>query len=250
VAQLKKIFVLIMTASTAVASLAAQAPQPLNYVCHVAPVAPVIDGRLDDSVWSNAPWTDAFVDITGHEDLRPVYRTRMKMLWDDHNLYIAAEMEEPDVHGTLTAHDSVIFHDDDFEMFLKPVPTGKDYFEFEMNALNTTWDLHLDRPYREGGKADNAWEAEGIQTAVAVQGTLNNHGDRDQGWTLEIALPLNAFASRQQVPMPVNGTQWLVNFSRVEWLQGHPREENWVWSPQGEVNMHIPERWGALTFRR
>ena len=27
----------------------------------------------------------------------------------------------------------------------------------------------------------------------------------------------------------------------------HP-EHNWVWSPQGEINMHIPEMWGIVRF--
>ncbi|UOQ68597.1 hypothetical protein [Hymenobacter volaticus] len=27
-------------------------------------------------------------------------------------------------------------------------------------------------------------------------------------------------------------------------------EHNWVWSPQGVVNMHYPERWGYLQFSR
>jgi hypothetical protein len=25
-------------------------------------------------------------------------------------------------------------------------------------------------------------------------------------------------------------------------------ERNWVWSPQGEINMHLPERWGSVVF--
>ena len=27
-----------------------------------------------------------------------------------------------------------------------------------------------------------------------------------------------------------------------------PHEDNWVWSPQGEIAMHLPERWGFLQF--
>jgi hypothetical protein len=27
----------------------------------------------------------------------------------------------------------------------------------------------------------------------------------------------------------------------------HP-EANWVWSPQGAIDMHIPERWGMVRF--
>lgn len=29
--------------------------------------------------------------------------------------------------------------------------------------------------------------------------------------------------------------------------QEHP-EDNWVWSPQGGVNMHRPELWGEVLF--
>ena len=29
----------------------------------------------------------------------------------------------------------------------------------------------------------------------------------------------------------------------------HPTEDNWVWSPQGEIQMHLPERWPNLWLR-
>jgi hypothetical protein len=28
----------------------------------------------------------------------------------------------------------------------------------------------------------------------------------------------------------------------------HLAEDNWVWSPQGLINMHVPERWGWVEF--
>jgi hypothetical protein len=88
-----------------------------------------------------------------------------------------------------------------------------------------------------------------LETAVAIQGTLNHPGDKDRGWTVEIAYPLTAFESRQHVPLPKPGTTWRINFSRVEWTPGNPKEDNWVWSPQGVINMHVPDRWGYLHFR-
>ncbi len=208
-----------------------------------------IDGKLDDPAWKNATWTSDFVDIEGASRPNPRFRTRVKMLWDDQYLYIAAELEEPNVTAKLTEHDSVIFHDNDFEVFIKPLPLTSSYYEFEMNALNTGWDLFLNRPYREGGKADNSWDIAGLKTAVAVQGTLNDPADKDKGWTLEIAYPWSSFRLRQPaVQQPHAGTEWRINFSRVEWIAGHPREDNWVWSPQGVINMHVPERWGFLKF--
>ena len=225
-------------------------PTPLSYDCQRTTHPIVIDGKLDDPAWSEAPWTSDFVDIEGSAKPKPRFRTRAKMLYDDKYLYIAAELEEPNVTGTLVKHDSVIFHDNDFEVFIKPLPQTESYYEFEINALNTGWDLFLNKPYNQGGKADNSWDIAGLKTAVAIQGTLNNSSDTDQGWTVEIAYPLNAFESRQSVPPPQPGTVWRINFSRVEWKPGNPKEEdNWVWSPQGVINMHVPERWGYLHFR-
>ena len=65
----------------------------------------------------------------------------------------------PDVKAqdnTKTKRDEIVFHDNDFEVFLNPSGDGRDYFEFEINALNTTWDLRLVKPYRDGGPALNA----------------------------------------------------------------------------------------------
>ena len=119
------------------------------------------------------------------------------MLWDDQYLYVAAELEEPHVWATLTEHDSVIFHDNDFEVFLNPSGDGLNYFEFEINALNTSWDLFLPKPYREGGKADNSWDIPGLRTAVHVNGTLNDPRDTDRGWTVGNGLSVGSvcFAS-------------------------------------------------------
>lgn len=232
----------------AVAAHAQTAPTPLSYECHRTTKPIRIDGKLDDAAWKKAPWTSDFVDIEGAAKPNPRFRTRVKMLWDDNYLYIAAELQEPNVTGTLTKHDSVIFKDNDFEVFIKPLPDTDSYYEFEINALNTGWDLFLPKPYNQGGRADNSWDIEGLKTAVAVQGTLNHPDDKDRGWTVEIAYPLRAFEPRQHVPPPTPDTTWRINFSRVEWTPGKPKEDNWVWSPQGVINMHVPDRWGYLHF--
>jgi hypothetical protein len=223
--------------------------EPKSYDCYRATAPIRIDGKLDDRAWKNAAWTTDFVDIEGSAKPLPRFRTRAKILWDDEYLYIGAELEEPEVKATLTQHDSVIFHDNDFEIFLKPLADAPGYFEFEINALNTGWDLYLDKPYRLGGKADNSWDIPGLKTAVVVHGTLNDPNDKDRGWTVEIAFPWKAYASRLPVTVPKIGDEWRLNFSRVEWKAGQPKEDNWVWSPQGVINMHVPENWGYLRFR-
>lgn len=233
--------------------------EPKNYICYRATAAVKIDGKLDDRSWENVPWTEDFVDIEGERKPKPQYRTRVKMLWDDMYFYIAAEMEEPHVWGTLTKHDSVIFHDNDFEVFIDPDGDNHNYGEFEINPLNTGWDLRLPKPYKDGGKAQNSWEIPGLKKAIAIDGTLNDPTDTDRKWTVELAFPwkvLSKLANRSKPPR--DGDQWRVNFSRVQWrhtivketyrkVPNEP-EDNWVWSPQGVINMHRPETWGLVQF--
>lgn len=234
-------------------------PVPKSYLCVRTEQPLSIDGSLDDPAWKLADWTDDFVDIEGDTKPEPKLRTRAKMLWDDRYLYVAAELEEPHVWATLKERDSVIFQDNDFEVFIDPDGDNHEYFEFEMNAIGTCWDLLLTKPYKDGGSAVNGWDVKGIKVAAKVNGTINDPSDTDTGWTLEIAFPWVALGecARKSVP-PVEGDQWRINFSRVEWdltvedgayrkVEGR-LEHNWVWSPQGVIDMHRPERWGIVQF--
>ena len=234
---------------------------PKSYLCRHTEKPIVIDGQLDDPAWQAAAWTDYFVDIQGDARPKPRFHTRVKMLWDEDYLYIAAEIEEPHVWATLTNHDSVIFQDPDFEVFIDPKGETQPYYEFEMNALNTTWDLLLNKPYMDGGQPHNEWEIPGDKTAVKISGTLNNPADTDKGWTVELAFPWKVLGEHaRHAGPPDEGEQWRINFSRVEWQITHPNgayqkvpntpEDNWVWSPQGVVDMHRPEMWGVVQFTR
>jgi hypothetical protein len=232
---------------------------PKGYVCYRASGPINIDGKLDEEAWKNAPWTDNFVDIEGDLKPKPRFRTRVKMLWDDQYFFVAAEMEEPHVWGSLTKHDSVIFQDNDFEVFIDPNGDNHEYYEFEINALNTGWDLFLVKPYRDGGSALHNWEIPGLKTAVHVDGTLNDPRDVDKGWSVEIAIPWQVLKEAAHRPAPPKeGDQWRVNFSRVEWKHevvdgkyrkiAKQKEDNWVWSPQHAIDMHRPELWGYVQF--
>jgi len=240
---------------------------PRSVDCPWTALPPLVDGRLDDAAWDAAPWTEDFVDIRGGAWPPPPLRTRARLLWDDAFLYVGAELEEPHLWATYRDHDAVIYHEHDFELFLDPDGDTHDYYELEINALGTVWDLFLTRPYRDDGAAVNAWEIAGLQSAVALEGTLNNPGDRDEGWSVELALPWTVLAQAARRPAPPRaGDAWRLNFSRVEWhldvvagayekrrdpATGAPLpEENWVWSAQGLVAMHYPERWGVLRFTR
>ena len=234
-------------------------PLPKGYVAAWTPQPLVIDGHLNEQAWRSAPWTEDFQDIEGDLKPKPRFKTRAKMLWDDTYFYIGAELEEPHVWGTLTRRDTVIFYDNDFEVFIDPNGDNHEYYEFEMNALNTVWDLFLPMPYKDKGSAVDGWNIDGLKTGVDLRGTLNNPADVDTGWSVEIAMPWSVLKEFAHCPAPPkDGDQWRINFSRVEWLTeivggayqkvAGKREDNWVWSPQWVIDMHRPELWGYVQF--
>jgi len=240
---------------------------PRQYVAYFAASPPVIDGRLDEQFWADVGWSQSFVDIRGIDYTPPPrFDTRVKVRWDATFLYVAARLEEPQIWANITQHDQVIFHDNDFEVFVDAASSTHYYKELEINARGATWALCLNKPYANSGYENSSrvfpgrgWDfSAGTQYAVAVDGTLNRPGSENVGWTVEMALPIRDLIYNNTSAKPSVGSMWRINFSRVEWLvrvvgdhyekiPGEP-EDNWVWSPQGEVAMHIPERWGFLQF--
>lgn len=252
---------------------------PKQYVCYKTAElnAEAINGDITKPAWQEVPWTDDFIDIS--TGTTPRFRTRAKMRWDDEHLYVAAELMEPQVWGTLTQDDTVIFQDNDFEVFVDPNGTTHFYKEFEMNALNSRWSLRMSKPYSDGGSEDSSrvdkdhgWSMlPRTKSAVRVEpaGSLNDPSRPSKSWTVEIALPLKDLANASSPTLPQHGTFWRISFSRVEWNTevnasnskykkvpkcqscpepGAAKEDNWVWTSQREVNMHLPERWGILQF--
>ncbi len=238
---------------------------PKKYTVFYNAESPKIDGKLDDEVWKNVEWTDNFKDIEADLKPLPTWNTRAKMTWANNGLYIAAELLEPHVWANLKNYDDIVFYDNDFEVFIDPDNDTHRYYEFEVNALNTMFDLFMAKPYRNGSGALIAYNAPGMQWAVDIQGTLNNPSDIDKGWTIEIFIPFSAVTLGNSPKVPIDGDFWRINFSRVEWktevkdgkyikLKGadgrNLPEDNWVWSSQGLINMHFPERWAYLHFSK
>lgn len=258
------VFILILLSFRAVAQNS-ERELPLKYVAYRTAGNLRVDGRLDEPCWQNAPWSEDFADIEGYHMPAPLHRTRAKILWDNDYLYIGAELEEPHIWATYTKNESVIFHENNFEIFIDPDGDTHNYYELEINALGTRWDLLLTKPYRNGGLPLTAWDIAGLKTGIHLAGTINNPSDTDTLWSAEIALPWNILketAPRRNRPEP--GDTWRINFSRVEWLrdiEGNQYikrkdpstgkqlpEHNWIWSPQGLIDMHLPERWGYVQF--
>jgi hypothetical protein len=253
---------------------------------YVAPRAPLsffqqIDGDLTKSAWEKAPWSAAFGDIQGDDAPEalplpsiPPALTRFKALWDDDHLYIGALLYPSDAFPTqahFTERNSPIYQkDSDFEVFCDFFQNvyNHNYKELEVNAINTVWNLMLDKPYLNGGVEHSGrvatdesdplfYKVHSQKTAVKVlEGVLNNNVTGAGAlWSVEIALafsdmnvtattsttapttiPKHEQQQQQQQPShapqkhapPAPGSHMRINFSRVE-LQG---DINWTWQPQ------------------
>ena len=118
----------------------------------------------------------------------------MQIAWDSTNLYVGGFLQENHIWATLTEKNSIIYRDDDFEIFIDPDADGLNYYEFEINALGTIWELNLPKPYGEGGKPRLGCNIPGLKRRVRVAGTLNDPSDVDEGWTVEVAIPWRGLA--------------------------------------------------------
>lgn len=219
--------------------------QPV-YDCRRTGKAPLMDGRLNDRVWQKAAVIDNLIDICGGETAKPRQATSIRMLYDDSCLYIGAEMEEDFLRASVTRRDGIVWHDNDFEVFLDPYGEGVMYYELEFNVLGTLLDLLMDRPYCEGGTFRSAWDCRDLRYAVHYDGTVNDSADKDRGWSVEMAIPFASLMKGGESPL--DSKVWRMNFSRVEWPSAQGREENWVWAPTGVVDIHRPSKWGYVRF--
>jgi hypothetical protein len=240
----------------------------------------LIDGKLNEKAWAQAPLSPRFVDIiTGQP---AIHDTRAMVLWDETNLYVAYRVEEPFTHAKFTTNNSPIYYDNDVEVFI----AGRDaYYEFEINGYNTTyeaffiWDDAYERdgfaqlpefarakmvPFNgvgftshpRGGRLGNFnWHFPGKQTAVFIDGTVNDDTDRDRGWTVELAFPWKgmeqlARADHRAFP-PKDGDVWRMDFSRFNTYKEAPPAKDsggWFWTRHGVWDSHIPECFAHIKF--
>ena len=254
---MKKTWMLLLLALTGTLQAAAQQSLmeqfkrvltlPPGYVCYRTDQPLTIDGVADEAAWKKAEPTAPFADISGEGFPTPTYETRAKMLWDDDYLYVSAQLEDPDITARLTQRDTIIYYDNDFEVFIDPDGDCQNYFEIENNARGVVFDLMLDRSYRCSGNFMIQWDCPGLKLAVHLDGTLNNPTDKDKGWSVEMAIPHQALTMNFANPLKA-GNWWRLNFSRVQWMKKGGPEENWVWVPTGKIDMHMPDRWGYIYF--
>ncbi|MGB3151380.1 MAG: sugar-binding protein, partial [Maribacter sp.] len=68
---------------------------PKSYIAQNTIETIEVDGKMNESSWKRAKWSDTVKDIEGEKSA--MYDTRFKMIWDKEYLYFLAEIKEPHI---------------------------------------------------------------------------------------------------------------------------------------------------------
>jgi hypothetical protein len=241
----------------------AERPLP-RYSCPLAKAAPEVDGDLTDQAWKTAP---AVVLRRVSDGALPERLTVAMMCRDEKNLYIAFRCEDPDIWSDFRRRDEHLWNGEVVEAFIRAggaSASGGDtdadattYFEFEVSPRNVVWDGLITNVSggRSGMKIDQEWNCAGLRTAVSVIGTLDDRTDRDERWSVEIAIPLRSISASTGGPKAGESRRisppavWRINLFRIE--RGAEMEQS-AWSPTflSPPEFHVPSMFGFLLFSR
>jgi cellulose/xylan binding protein with CBM9 domain len=230
----------LLCISSCVTALLAQ-PVP-RYEVKRAAAPVVIDGNLNDKAWEAASPAVA-LQFLWENQTGPKQKTAVRLLWDDQFLYVGYDCEDADITSQFLERDDPTYRDDAVEIFINPRPaqTGL-YFGLEMNARAVLYDyLMYDSRF-----AMKRFNMQGIKLAVLLRGTLNVRGDKDEGWSLEVAIPWVNF--EEFSPRPPAGTVWKANLNRWDGVEPERRMSIWSDPQQPQPRPHIPARFGELVF--
>jgi hypothetical protein len=178
-----------------------------------------VDGMMSDPGWMSAATSSELVTADGSPE--PVGKATARMTYDDQNLYVFASITDTDVFSPYKQQDDPLWKADCVELFIDADGNRSGYVELQVNPNNVTFDSFFKSTRAQPG--DEEWDS-GMVTAVKVRGTADKSGDADQGWDVEIAIPLAAVKGRHDTMAvrlpPQPGDKWRLNIVRVDYRSG------------------------------
>jgi hypothetical protein len=213
--------------------------RPPTLVAAPMSAPPVLDGRPDEPGWAAAkPWPLVHSLDGEPYDERP---GTVRFAWDATALYVAAEIVDPDVWSEYQRRDDPLWNQEVFELFVFGDAEREGYLELQVSPRGTVFDARFPR-YRKG---DVAWNGR-WQAAVDLRGTLDDRRDRDEGWSVELAIPWAEICEHTETACPpVPGQTLRINAFRFERPRG-PRDEplppvGLALAPPRVPDFHAPE---------
>ncbi len=206
-----------------------------------------IDGKLDEEVYSKLK----HIELDGFGSA-PKLDTKVYAFRGDDHLYIGAKLADEHVWSKLDKRDADTWTEEVFEVYIDNGRDGKDYLELQINPLGTIFDAHfVERLGRGEGSRDEQidrarkWNMEGLESAVHVEGTVNDDSDTDKFWSVELKIPFEAIPGIDAAPE--SNDKWAVNFYRYD-RPDDKRTLAYAWSKPNGGSFHQVERFGTLRF--
>nr|WP_320119165.1 DUF5916 domain-containing protein [uncultured Marinifilum sp.] len=179
---------------------------------------PIIDGKLDDSVWKDIPLATDFVQFEPHNGTPTNYKTEARFIYTDNSLIIGIMMYDSDskgIYNELSKRDE-LNNTDYVSVLIDPFNKGLDAFEFIVTPAGIQWDAKV-----VNSNEDSSWDA------VWRSGTEIN----DAGWCAEIEIPYSALRFPAQ-DVQVWGINIIRNIQKVRekitWNFIDKEEDGWV----------------------
>ena len=217
-----------------------------------------LDGKLDEKIWSKAPaYTLTFVnEVAGwpaaerDRVLQDKYESaKVRFLYDDKYLYVGAELEDDDVISYLERDQDLLYRGaDTLEIFLSPA-RGAHYWELYStpSAYRTSF------CFPSGGMIglqevfSKSMLMPGFETAFTVNGKINDHKVKDNGWTTEMRIPLSEIAKKGVKFGP--GEEWSILAARYNYSHNMYRRQLSVFPALPICSFHLRQYYAPVIFR-
>ena len=189
----------------------------------------VVDGRLDEPTWRLAPVLSDFVQQLPETGFPATFRTEVRVLYDDDNLYVAAINYDPAPQKAITVgleRDFVSTNSDIFGVALDTFHDRRNSFLFIVNPKGAVRD---EQTFNDSRSIVEAWD--GIHTVRTTQ--------QDSSWTIEMQIPLKTLRfNAQRDPQT-----WSINFIR----RVRRVNETSYWAPlERQYRLHRMSKAGTI----
>lgn len=215
------------------------------YVCRFAEKPIAVDGVLDDAAWSQAAEVPLRYPFDP-KDKRVLVKGTARFMWDDKYVYVGFDFEDDDIWSFSDEPDSELWNGDVAEFFIKPRTDANHYFEFVVAPNATLFDGRYPSRGAGGYLRFKGWSSNAI-VASRIDGTDGDHTDTDKGFTIEVAIPHEAFGN----DVPEDGATWTFGAFRYNYSKSFEQPMMIMSVPEVPHNgYHCYESYEPLRFAK
>ncbi len=175
----------------------------------------VVDGRLDESIWAQAPVESALVQSDPRQGDAPAQRTEVRIVFDDDAIYVAARLHD-------TRADSIVARlsrrdnesgSDHFAVGFDTFRDRRTGYYFAVSAAGTQYDGTYMNDDWDDDSWDGVWDAKVRREA--------------DGWTAEMRIPFSQMRGQGG-----DRRVWGVNFERF--ISRRNETDKLAFTPRGQ----------------